>query len=85
MTDIVTDDAYEQWYIGTQTIGASFNLVNVGQVDGFATVRLFGGGSTWGYNTYFVPAGSSVHKDFNVLVDSLLEFKTQVEITDVFR
>jgi len=85
MTDIVLDHAYEQWYVGTQTIGASFNLVNDGQVDGFITVRIGGGGTWWGENTYFVQAGTSVHKDFMIYVDSQLAFTTGIEIVRVFR
>jgi len=85
ITDIVTVDAHTPFinFGGTQSVGASFNLVNSGQVDGFATVRLTGGGNNLGENVYFVPAGITVQKSFMIYVDSQDSYKIYVEIVNV--
>lgn len=85
MTNIVLYNAYSQLFASTQSIGASFNLVNAGQVDGFINVSIGGGGTWWGENTYFVPAGTSVHEDFLISVDGSLSFTTGIVVDSVFR
>ncbi|MDD1776508.1 MAG: hypothetical protein LUP94_04035 [Candidatus Methanomethylicus sp.] len=85
IADLNTYDATAQVNCSIQLIGADFTLVNSGQVDGFATIRISGGGNTWGENIYFVPAGGTSQKSFMIPVGCEQNFKTWVEVISVKR
>ena len=85
LTDITPHDAHFIWLclLGYQTVGADFTIVNTGTADGFATVRVAGGGATIGENIYLVPAGQMVSKSIMGNVNCSAAFTVSVAIVSV--
>jgi hypothetical protein len=87
--NITLTDKAQAWlgctFSSSQQLFFSFNLINTGEADGFATVAVIVDGAIWSEDTFFVPRGTSVPGALSQTVNDCNDHSVDARITGVRR